>query len=268
MGCLKLTYQTTEPQLKVVHRRHSREEKCVQWFISVDPLWEEVGAHRSPYEYTYSNPIKFIDPNGMDPYLIMDGEKKSMSIYDDNNTPDDYSDDVYVGKYDAHNNVASSSKGKWEDGIYEMLDKNSRYTHPNKYEKDGSTLQDSSNGRYGEGGIYRAKSFKETKTNKTRSGMAVHAGRQYKKFLKRVTMGCWRTTPEGMEAIDAAIKKYGALTRIIVQNNRTSNNSEKVNKISPTSRSARRYSVRLYKKLLKLMERKKDNTNVRKYKVH
>ncbi|MCV6630442.1 MAG: hypothetical protein OIF50_11370 [Flavobacteriaceae bacterium] len=39
----------------------------VSLWLSIDPLWEEVGAHRSPYEYTYSNPIMFIDPTGMGP---------------------------------------------------------------------------------------------------------------------------------------------------------------------------------------------------------
>ena len=71
MGCLKLTYQTTEPQLKVVHRRHSREEKCVQWFLSVDPLAEKYPSI-SPYAYVANNPIFYVDPDGQEniPALI------------------------------------------------------------------------------------------------------------------------------------------------------------------------------------------------------
>lgn len=36
-------------------------------WLSIDPLWEQVGAQRSPYEYTYSNPVNYTDPTGMSP---------------------------------------------------------------------------------------------------------------------------------------------------------------------------------------------------------
>ncbi|MCV6630952.1 MAG: RHS repeat-associated core domain-containing protein [Flavobacteriaceae bacterium] len=39
----------------------------VSLWLSVDPLAEVVAENRSPYEYTYSNPIKYIDPTGMAP---------------------------------------------------------------------------------------------------------------------------------------------------------------------------------------------------------
>ncbi len=70
MGCLKLTYQTTEPQLKVVHRRHSREEKCVQGFMTVDPLAESFPSW-SPYNFTMNNPLRFVDPDGRAPQDII-----------------------------------------------------------------------------------------------------------------------------------------------------------------------------------------------------
>ncbi|MFV0305102.1 MAG: hypothetical protein ACK5IC_06455 [Moheibacter sp.] len=79
MGCLKLTYQTTKPQLKVVHRRHSREEKCVQWWYSVDPLAEQT---MTPYQYTYQNPVRYIDPTGMSGEDWVKGQNGKM-IYDE-----------------------------------------------------------------------------------------------------------------------------------------------------------------------------------------
>jgi hypothetical protein len=169
----------------------------------------------------------------MDPYLVYDGKTKTLKTYDDNKTSGNYKDDKLLGTFKAQNNVDSKSKGKWEDGKYEMQDKKERATHDGKYEKDGKTLQDSKNGGYGEGGIYRAKPFKETTTGNTREGMAVHAGREYKDFEKRVTMGCVRTTPEAMNAIDKAIEQHGPLQNIIIQNNRESKNSASVNNITP-----------------------------------
>jgi len=70
MGALKLTYQTTEPQLKVVHLRHSREEKCVQRFLSVDPLASEM-PEWSPYNFAFNNPIRYVDPLGLAPEDII-----------------------------------------------------------------------------------------------------------------------------------------------------------------------------------------------------
>ena len=204
-------------------------------FISRDPLMNEK-PWLTPYHYCSNNPVGRIDPTGCEdeefPYLIFNGKTNKIQIWDDGNTPDNYNDDKFLGEFDAHNNVSSKSQGKWEDGIYEMLDKNSRHTHGNQKDDKG-ILKDSPNGAYGEGGIYRAKSFKETTTNKTRTGMAIHAGREHKAFLKRVTMGCVRVEPKAMESIDNAINEYGPLQRIIIQNNRNSSNSTNVNNIKP-----------------------------------
>ena len=63
--------------------------------------------------------------------------------------------------------------------------------------------------------------------------MGVHAGRENKPFNSRKTMGCIRTTPEAMEAINNAIQEYGSLQSIVIQNNRTSTNSQNTNSIFP-----------------------------------
>jgi len=182
--------------------------------------------------------MKYTDPDGMNPYLIYNDKTKTLSIYDDNKTAGKYKDDKLLGTFSAHNNVTSDSKGKWEDGKYEMLDKNTRATSTGQKDSKG-ILKDSKNGMYGEGGIYRAKNFNETTTSETRTGMAVHAGRDNKNLGSGSwTGGCVRTTPEAMTAIDGAIEDYGPLQSLIVQNNRKSDNSESVNSISPGSASS------------------------------
>lgn len=178
----------------------------------------------------------------MDPYLIYNDKTKTLRIYDDNKTSGNYKDDKLLGTFSAHNNVVPDSKGKWEDGKYEMLDQSTRAKSPEQ--KDGNgILKDSKNGMYGEGGIYRAKDFKETTTDETRSGMAVHAGRKDKNLESGSwTQGCIRTTSEAMTSIDDAIENYGPLHSIIVQNNRKSDNSESVNSINPGGSSSSKKS--------------------------
>ena len=219
------TFSHTPPPS--ARHRHS----ALSIWLSVDPLADKYPGV-SPYTYCANNPVGLVDEDGRevsdDPYLIFNGTQGNLQIWDDNNTPDDYSDDTFIGQYMAHNNVASSSLGKWEDGIYEMADKNARRTH--------SKEDDSPNGPYGEGGCYCAVNFIETTTGKIRKGMAIHAGREHKPFLKRVTLGCVRTTAEAMIAIDEAISKYGPLQKIIIQNNRQSDNSETANSIHPFTR--------------------------------
>jgi hypothetical protein len=179
-----------------------------------------------------NNPLKYIDPNGMqvvDPYLIFDGSTNQMYIFDDNDTPDDYTDDVFVGQFKAHNNVSSTSNGKWEDGEYDMLDTDAPYTHGDETDSKGVKL-DSDNGAYGSEGIYRAENFDETESDLTRSGMGIHAGRENKDFEKRKTLGRIRCSPEGFDEIGDAIDDYGSLTKIKVINNQASDNSSSAKK--------------------------------------
>ena len=208
-------------------------------WISVDPMVDKY-PNLSPYTYCADNPVRLVDWDGREiedkPYLLFNGEKGVLQIWDDSNTPEDYFDDTFIGEYSAHNNVTKSSKGKWEDGIYEMLDQEYSHKHGNRTDVNG-VLLDSPNGSYGSSGCYRAKNFTEKMTTNIRIGMAVHAGREHKPFKSRKTEGCVRTTPEAMIKIADAISTYGPLTRIIIQNNRFSPNSESASKISPQSLS-------------------------------
>ncbi|MCV6621577.1 MAG: hypothetical protein OIF51_07470, partial [Cellvibrionaceae bacterium] len=85
-----------------------------QW-LSIDPLWEEVGAHRPPYEYTYSNPIMFTDPTGMGPegvktdiyhlYKNLDGTYHRVKVMHINDGKDDVINIVMDGVSSANNRM-------------------------------------------------------------------------------------------------------------------------------------------------------------------
>ena len=89
MGCLKLTYQTTEQPLKVVYRTEGAEQKSVQRFLSVDPKAAQMPAW-SPYAAMANNPILYIDPDGQFPYTFHvrafapPGAFKGTGFHDDN----------------------------------------------------------------------------------------------------------------------------------------------------------------------------------------
>ena len=200
-------------------------------WLSVDPMSDKYPS-LSPYNYCAWNPMKLVDPDGAEiiPYLIYDDKTKKLQIWDDNNTSDDYLDDTFIGEYDAHNNVISSSNGKWPDGEYQMMDREKANMHGNATDKRG-IKKDSPNGSYGKGGIFRAINFTEENGTK-REGMGIHAGRESNPdFFSRRTEGCIRTTPDAIEAINDAIFQYGPLRSIIVRNNRTSPQSGMVSNI-------------------------------------
>ena len=213
------------------------DHELMTMWLSVDPLADKYPSI-SPYAYCAWNPMKLIDPDGKEilPYLIYDDKTKKLQIWDDNNTSNNYNDDTFIGEYDAHNNVSTSPncQGKWPDGEYEMLDKSSSHMHGDHKDRKGR-LDDSSDGAYGEGGIYRAQTFTQD-DGKVRIGMGIHAGREYLDFEDRVTMGCIRTTPEAFEAITTAIANYGPLRSIIIRNNESSSQSSVVNSIYPQQR--------------------------------
>jgi hypothetical protein len=72
MGCIKLDIlEKSFVPMKVVYSSSDVEQKSVQRFLSVDPLFEKyVGM--SPYNYCAGNPVNFIDPDGMDYYSSTD----------------------------------------------------------------------------------------------------------------------------------------------------------------------------------------------------
>ena len=171
----------------------------------MDPLVEKY-FRWSPYNYVLGNPIKLIDRDGLDVYLYFHRLHGIITIVNDNDTPDDFSDDIIIDQYPAHNNVVRGNRN-WPDGRYNMLDRRTTHRHNNN--------QDTPNGPYGTNGIYRANEFRDG--NFTRRGMGVHSGREHLPFERRVTNGCIRTTPECMDAIQNAIDNFGPLNLIILE---------------------------------------------------
>jgi hypothetical protein len=99
MGCLKLTYNN-ESMLRVVYNKMTHKPKCEQSFISVDPLADDPDqVDKSPYAFTWNNPINMIDPTGLKPFDWV--EKADGTIYwDDNATSKETtkSGETYLGK--------------------------------------------------------------------------------------------------------------------------------------------------------------------------
>jgi len=62
MGCLRLNYDYPK---KLVQWEVKSGKKVVQVCISVDPLSDKYPSH-SPFNYCLNNPLKYIDPNGME----------------------------------------------------------------------------------------------------------------------------------------------------------------------------------------------------------
>ena len=65
MGCLKLSYYQTYSNRKVLYSDCVLEPKSAQMWLSVDPMSDKYPS-MSPYNYCANNPVKLIDPNGME----------------------------------------------------------------------------------------------------------------------------------------------------------------------------------------------------------
>ena len=176
-------------------------------------------------------------------YLRCFQDSHTFEIWDDNNTPDDYSDDLLLSRHNGGNNVSlnDNPKGNWEDGIYPMLNTkepkkhNDKQGNPITEKRHGNTIPlDSKDGAYGEYGIFCAKSFIQD-DEQSRDGMGVHSGRSVTEqtVINSFTNGCVRVTPQTMEDALEAIRDFGPLTKIVIQHNRPSTKSAVANAIQP-----------------------------------
>ena len=169
----------------------------------------------SIYVCFLNNPLLIQDIYGDTTRAVFDGKTGTMTIYGNTVENTNY---IIVAQFKAHNRIASTSQGKWEDGAYEMSDKLNPTKHGNDKDKNG-IKKDSRGGMYGIYGDYVAKDFTQT-DNKKRSGMAIHSGRaKTKDEVGYNTMGCIRISEASMEKIADAIDIYGVFESITVINN-------------------------------------------------
>ncbi|WP_422080551.1 DUF6443 domain-containing protein [Ulvibacterium sp.] len=198
---------------------------------SIDQL-SEVMPDQGTFNYAFNSPLYYTDtdgnaPKGLNnPIVIFRRNENKVYIYEDNDTPFDFTDDILLGTYNAHNLVVSTSNGIWPDGIFRMFDRFKPHTHPYllepsipaSYGRQGrqSMFSDSRNGAYGELGIYRVHPFRDNNGIR-RTGMGFHAGREYKDFFKRVTNGCIRCEPDFFAGIADAIEAFGPWNISIVE---------------------------------------------------
>ncbi len=198
---------------------------------SIDPL-SELMYDQGTFNYAFNSPLYYTDTDGntpkglKNPIVIFRRSENKVYIYEDNDTPFDFTDDILLGTYDAHNLVVLKSKGIWPDGIFRMFDRFKPHTHsevepsiPATYSASRGRQNmpvDSRNGAYGGHGIYRAYPFRDN-NGILRTGMGFHAGRQFKDFYQRKTKGCIRCEPDFFIGIADAIEKFGPWNISIVE---------------------------------------------------
>jgi len=104
------------------------------------------------YSYVGNNPLYRRDADGHS-YVVYDGSANTLTLYSGTGER--------LGVYPADNNVDShSSLGKLPDGTYPVLDQNSPNMHGDAVDPSDSNLQDSEDGEFGPGGIFRIQAFR------------------------------------------------------------------------------------------------------------
>jgi RHS repeat-associated protein len=167
------------------------------------------------YAYVLNNPLTKDDPDGHST-LIYDGSTHTLTLYSKSGE--------VLGQWHANNIVDSrASLGKLPNGAYPVLDQNSPHMHGNAVDTHDSNKQESENGEYGPGGIFRLQLFKGP-DGKMHEEVGVHAGRKDKPDAAgrsgpdHATQGCIRTCDVAVQKITETTKT-DPLTTVTVQNN-------------------------------------------------
>ena len=159
------------------------------------------------YSYVENNPLSQIDDDGHSS-IAFDGQAGTITVRGNDGSEKTFS---------ASNNPQMSlSIGKLVDGDYEFLDTQRPHHH--------SASEDSHNGPYGPGGIFRLKPFVGT-DGKEHDGVGVHAGRADmtdragRSGCNYATNGCVRTTEEAIRYLTILVQG-DPLTELRVTHNR------------------------------------------------
>jgi hypothetical protein len=82
MGCIKLDIlEKSFVPMKVVYSSSDVEQKSVQRFLRVDPLYEN-SMGISSYDYCHDNPLIFVDPNGKaERKVVIKGLTSTINIF-------------------------------------------------------------------------------------------------------------------------------------------------------------------------------------------
>jgi hypothetical protein len=139
--------------------------------------------------------------------LIFDRSESKVYFYDKNKK--------LIDKFPATNIADRKSNGKWPNGNYKYGYHN---MHGDKRNKKGILL-DSTNGTYGENGIFvfETPNLIGKNDGKVRDGMGIHSGRANKKGWKNPTYGCVRTTDKCANKIKEVHYDGDKLTDITIQ---------------------------------------------------
>jgi RHS repeat-associated protein len=159
------------------------------------------------YSYVENNPLSQIDDDGHST-VIFDGQAQTITVRANDGTET---------TFPASNNPQMSlTIGKLVDGNYAFLDTTRPHHH--------SPEEDSHNGAYGPGGIFRLKPFKGA-DGKEHDGVGLHAGRADstdragRSGCNYATNGCVRTTEKAIQFI-INLAPGDPLTDLQVRNNR------------------------------------------------
>ena len=159
------------------------------------------------YSYVENNPLSQVDDDGHST-VIFDGQAGTITVRANGGTET---------TFPASNNPQMSlTIGKLVDGNYAFLDTQRPHHH--------SPEEDSHDGAYGSGGIFRLKPFKG-KDGKEHDGVGLHAGRADstdragRSGCNYATNGCVRTTEKAIQFI-MNLAPNDPLTDLQVQHNR------------------------------------------------